>query len=126
MAQPTFDQAGIHSAKVGTELQVAALVQIGQRWYIAIVTTAHAIANHIHLIGGAMVGTQARVLSGTTTKLRKHQNTHIIRATNTLHIADKTGNRIRHIRQQPAMQLGLLHMRVKRIVTVRDIKQARR
>ena len=68
------------------------------------------LADHVHMVGRAMVGAQTRVLRCAPAKLGKHQHRHIVGAANTLHVLHESGHGIGHIGQQALVQFALLEM----------------
>ena len=88
--------------------------------------TFDGLADDIHMICRAVIGSQAGVLRNTATELRKDEHRHVVGAADSLHVVHESRDCIGNIGQQSLMQIRLLHVGVKGIVAIRRVVQARR
>ena len=73
-----------------------------------------------------MIGAETAVFFDAAAELREHEDCDAVRVADAFQILDEAARGVRGVHQQPAVEIGLLHVRVERVALIRHVVQTRR
>ena len=124
-AEPLLDRRGVDAPEVRRHLHVA-VVEIGEARMLAVEAALDALADDEHRRRGAVIGAEAAVLFDAASELGEDHDGDFVRPADALEVLDESAHGVGGVHQQPAMEIGLLHVRVERVALIGDVVEARR
>src|SRR3954466_8273248 len=116
--KPTADYSGIDAAKIRGENEVVAFVQVSQASWAPIVSAMNLLADNIHMVCSSMIGAETGILRHAAPEFREYEYGNVVGTADAIHILHKALDCIRNVSKKSLMQIRLLYVSVKGVVTV--------
>ena len=92
----------------------------------AVEAALDALADDEHRRRRAVIGAEAAVLFDAASELGEDHHRDFVGAPDALEVFDEAAHGVGGVHEQPAVEIGLLHVRVERVALIGDVVQARR